>query len=220
MKRKNSLRDSTIHLSSTIANRFANLLLVRGKKNNAYRLLLDSLILSERLSASSQTRREPAFRGIYNQHQIVQKKIGYLNTISSAIRTHLGEQKSQIPKKSLFRLGVNGSRVNNFSSQQKCLQIIDHVKPNVETRKVRKGGTVYQVPCILSHKRQEGIAIRWLINAALTKSNASKKKNTFSERLGEEFSSTFQKSSQSRQKRDQLHNLAAMNRSNIRYRWW
>ncbi len=203
MKRKKYLLpNSSTEISSTTANRFVNILVRRGKKNNAYRLLLDSLMLSERLSESSQP-----FKQVFNPHQKLQKKTGYLNTLSKTIRANLHKQESLEEK-------------SKVSSQERCVEIINNIKPNLETRKVRRGATIYQVPCILSYKRQEGIAIRWLISAASSKNSAGKNKNKFSERLGEEFLSTLNKSGQCRQKRDQLHNLAAINRSNIRYRWW
>lgn len=194
----------------TIANRFANFLLERGKKNNAYRLFLNSLIETD-AKASNVSKPVP------NLEKIGKQKMGYLKLISNSIRTQLQLPKANneaAKKKSLF------NTKKGLSTKEKCLQILENVKPNLETRRVRRGGTIYQVPSILSERRQKAIAIRWLIDAAEAKSKSNKKFITFAESLGEEFSATLKKSSSSRQKREQLHSLAAQNRGNMRYRWW
>ena len=93
---------------------------------------------------------------------------------------------------------------------------INNIKPNLEVRKVRRGGTTYQVPTILRRKRSEKLAIQWLIESA----QKNKKKSSFSESLANELMQAFYKSGEARQKRNILLQLAESNRAYIRYRWW
>jgi len=88
----------------------------------------------------------------------------------------------------------------------------------LELRRVRKGGTTYQVPAIVSQKRQERLAIKWIIEAAEKK---KKKNNTcFSDCLVSEIMDAFNKTGQPRQKRDEQLKVAEYNRAYTRYRWW
>lgn len=97
-------------------------------------------------------------------------------------------------------------------------EAIQNVKPSVEVRKVRKGGITYQVPAIIPKKRQETLAIRWIIDAA--KNRKKKSKIRFAECLALELTEASKKFGKPRQKRDELHKLAESNRAYIRFRWW
>lgn len=97
-------------------------------------------------------------------------------------------------------------------------QALESITPNLQVRKVRVSGTTYLVPSPLSKKKQENIALKWLIESA-----KKRKKNsygTFSECLADEILEAFRKTGYARQKRDELHRLAQQNRAYIRYRWW
>src|SRR5262244_3348300 len=48
-------------------------------------------------------------------------------------------------------------------------QAVEHVKPTVEVRSKRVGGATYQVPMQVNKKRQQSLAIRWIIEMARTK---------------------------------------------------
>nr|YP_009138102.1 ribosomal protein S7 [Lobosphaera incisa]AKF78660.1 ribosomal protein S7 [Lobosphaera incisa] len=95
---------------------------------------------------------------------------------------------------------------------------VENVTPNLEIRKVRIGRKTYQVPALISQKKGEGLAIRWIIDAA-TQSN-KKSKRDFSDSLAQELLLAYNKKGQARQKRDELHKIAQANRAYIRYRWW
>ncbi len=97
-------------------------------------------------------------------------------------------------------------------------EAINNIKPSVEVRKIRKGGITYQVPALISKKRQETLAIRWIIDAA--KARKKNSKISFAECLALEFIEASKKLGKPRQKRDDLHKLAESNRAYIRFRWW
>src|SRR5688500_7809916 len=46
---------------------------------------------------------------------------------------------------------------------------IENVKPQVEVRSRRVGGATYQVPMEVNKKRQQSLAIRWIVDAARAK---------------------------------------------------
>ena len=97
-------------------------------------------------------------------------------------------------------------------------QDIENVTPSLEVRKVRVSGSTYLVPAVLSKKKQETLALKWLVEAA--KKKQSNVNLDFSTCLADEILDASRKLGQARQKREELHRLAQMNRAYIRYRWW
>lgn len=97
-------------------------------------------------------------------------------------------------------------------------QALKNVTPNLEVRKVRVKGSTYLVPSVLSKKRQETLAIKWLLESAQKKRKTGKL--DFSTCLADEIFDASRKIGQARQKRDELHRAAQANRAFLRYRWW
>jgi small subunit ribosomal protein S7 len=106
----------------------------------------------------------------------------------------------------------------NITLLHLILQALNNVTPSLEVRKVRVAGSTYIVPAVLSKKKQETLALKWLIESAKKKQKNSNV--NFSSCLADELLDASRKAGQARQKRDELHRLAQMNRAYIRYRWW
>ena len=111
-----------------------------------------------------------------------------------------------------------------FLRKNTLYQAVENVKPTLELRRVRKGGTTYQVPAIVSQKRQERVAIKWIIESAekrKKRDTRDKKSNhSFSDCLVSEILDAFNKTGQPRQRRDEQLKVAEYNRAYTRYRWW
>lgn len=107
---------------------------------------------------------------------------------------------------------------NDFLKNSTLYQAVENIKPTLELRRVRKGGTTYQVPAIVSQKRQERLAIKWIIESAEKKNK--KNKTSFSDCLLSEILEAFNKTGQPRQRRDEQLKIAEFNRAYTRYRWW
>lgn len=100
-----------------------------------------------------------------------------------------------------------------------CLRMaVKNVQPLLECRKCRVAGTSHQVPAIVSEKRGESLAVRWIIESARKRRKNSGLK--FSQCLAQEFLDAYGKQGRPRQRRDQSHKLASGNRGYLRYRWW
>lgn len=105
-----------------------------------------------------------------------------------------------------------------FTAPEIMEQAIRNCMPSLEVRKVRVAGTTYLVPAMIPKKKQETLAIRWIIEAAKKKKKTSKL--SFAQCLSEEIYEAFSKQGYARTKRNELHRLAEANRAYIRYRWW
>ena len=166
-------------------------------------------------------------------YSILQKKYkkGYFK-IEQARSNHVeGEVSTLLGTKSILcsppsqreEIGTGSGAEKNKKGAKSNLSVylqkaVENVTPNLEIRKVRIGRKTYQVPALISQKKGEGLAIRWIIDAA-TQSN-KKSKADFSDSLAQELLLAYNKKGQARQKRDELHKIAQANRAYIRYRWW
>ena len=113
---------------------------------------------------------------------------------------------------------IEQSFYDQFLKKNTLYQAVENIKPALELRRVRKGGTTYQVPAIVKQKRQERLAIKWIIESA--EKRKKKNKNSFSNCLVSEILEAFNKTGQPRQRRDEQLKIAQYNRAYTRYRWW
>ena len=90
----------------------------------------------------------------------------------------------------------------------------ENVRPQIETKSRRVGGTNYQVPMEVPQRRSTTLAIRWMVD-----SSRKRGENTMSERLGREILDASNKTGASVKKREDVHKMAESNRAVAHYRW-
>lgn len=189
-----------------LKNKFINLLMRDGEKSKAYKLFADSLKQIE------YRRMENTKRKVFDFFTAKKK---HLCDLDQKQHKQKNEKKNKTTK---ISHRVEQDYYNLFLKNNILYQAVENVKPPLELRRVRKGGTTYQVPAIVSQKRQERLAIKWIIEAAEKK---KKKNNTcFSDCLVSEIMDAFNKTGQPRQRRDEQLKVAEFNRAYTLYRWW
>ncbi|GIK53607.1 MAG: 30S ribosomal protein S7 [Planctomycetaceae bacterium] len=93
-------------------------------------------------------------------------------------------------------------------------EALNNCRPVVEVRSKRVGGATYQVPMEVSKKRQQALAIRWLINAA-----TGRKGKPMHERLAEELSDAYKREGAAVKKREETHRMADANKAFAHFAW-
>ncbi len=93
-------------------------------------------------------------------------------------------------------------------------ECINKVKPHLEVRSRRVGGATYQVPVEVRPERRQALAIRWIINAARSRSE-----HTMVERLAGELIDIYNDRGTALKKRDDTHKMAEANKAFAHYRW-
>ncbi len=91
---------------------------------------------------------------------------------------------------------------------------LNNVKPTLEVKSRRVGGTTYQVPVEVRPRRRNALAMRWLINAARSRSEKS-----LGERLGAELWSAAKNEGSAVKKREDTHRMADANKAFAHFRW-
>jgi small subunit ribosomal protein S7 len=94
------------------------------------------------------------------------------------------------------------------------LKALENVKPSVEVKSRRVGGSTYQVPVEVREKRRDALAMRWIIQAARTRSG-----KTMGERLFNEFLDAANSTGAAFRKKEDTHKMAEANKAFSHYRW-
>ena len=93
-------------------------------------------------------------------------------------------------------------------------EAFENVKPQIETKSRRVGGTNYQVPMEVPHRRGTTLAIRWIVDASRKRGE-----KTMHERLGREILDASKNTGASVKKREDVHKMAESNRAFSHFRW-
>ncbi|MGH9363904.1 MAG: 30S ribosomal protein S7 [Thermoanaerobaculia bacterium] len=91
---------------------------------------------------------------------------------------------------------------------------IENVKPALEVKSRRVGGSTYQVPVEVRPNRRTSLAIRWIIEYA-----ASRGEKTMREKLAAEFLDAANLRGGAVKKKDDTHKMAEANKAFAHYRW-
>ena len=93
-------------------------------------------------------------------------------------------------------------------------QAYDNIKPRVEVRSRRVGGSTYQVPVEVTTRRSQSLTLRWMIAAA-----DSRPERTAMERIAGEIMDAAQGRGGAIKKKDDVERMAEANRAYAHYRW-
>ena len=103
-------------------------------------------------------------------------------------------------------------------SKQEALKMfktaIDNVKPAVEVKSRRVGGSTYQVPVEVRPDRRTSLAMRWMITAARRRSERS-----MADKLAAELLDAANNRGMAAKKREDTHKMAEANKAFAHYRW-
>jgi small subunit ribosomal protein S7 len=91
---------------------------------------------------------------------------------------------------------------------------LDNIKPMLEVKSRRVGGSTYQVPIEVRAERRTSLAMRWLIKYAIDRSE-----KTMTDKLAGEILDAYNNRGAAVKKREDVHRMAEANRAFAHYRW-
>ncbi len=91
---------------------------------------------------------------------------------------------------------------------------MDNIRPSVEVRSRRVGGSSYQVPVEVSARRANTLAIRWLVTFS-----RKRREPTMAQRLANEILDANNRTGAAVKRREDIHKMAESNRAFAHYRW-
>ena len=93
-------------------------------------------------------------------------------------------------------------------------QAIENIKPALEVKTRRVGGSNYQVPIEVSDERAQTLALRWLVNYAKLRNGKG-----MAENLANEIIDAANETGGAVKKREDTHKMAEANKAFAHYRW-
>jgi small subunit ribosomal protein S7 len=91
---------------------------------------------------------------------------------------------------------------------------VDNIRPALEIKSRRVGGANYQVPVPVSPRRQETLAVRWIVDISRSKSGKS-----FDKILEEEMINAFKGEGDAVKKKNDVERMAEANKAFAHFRW-
>ncbi len=111
-------------------------------------------------------------------------------------------------------MDIIAKKIKDASPIEVFEQAIDRVKPNIEVRSKRVGGSNYQVPMQVNRRRQQSLAIRWIIEAT-----RAKKGRPTSEKLAQELIDAYKGEGTAVTTRENVHRMADANKAFAHFAW-
>ncbi len=91
---------------------------------------------------------------------------------------------------------------------------VDNIRPQLEVRSRRVGGSSYQVPVEVRPRRAQTLAVRWLVDFA-----RKRREHTMEERLANEILDASNRTGAAVKRREDVHKMAESNKAFAHYRW-
>ena len=92
---------------------------------------------------------------------------------------------------------------------------LENIKPVLEVKARRVGGSTYQVPMEIRPDRRQTLAIRWMVMFARKRNG----ERTMEERLAGEIVDAYNNTGASVKRKEEMHRMAEANKAFAHYRW-
>jgi len=134
---------------------------------------------------------------------------------SRFINCMMWEGKKTVAQKVFYgALDIIGEKMKDSSPIEVFERAVDNVKPEIQIRSKRVGGSNYQVPMPVSPKRKQSLAIRWILEAA-----RGKKGRPMSQKLAAELIDAFNRTGAAMTTRENVHRNAEANKAFAHFAW-
>jgi small subunit ribosomal protein S7 len=107
-----------------------------------------------------------------------------------------------------------GGKLQGVTPVQSFNNALSNIKPLVEVRSRRVGGATYQVPTEVRASRAQALALRWLIQAANSRSE-----RTLADRIANEILDATNNRGIAVKKREDTHRMAEANKAFAHFKW-
>jgi small subunit ribosomal protein S7 len=111
-------------------------------------------------------------------------------------------------------MGTIEQKITDAKPVEVFLKALENVKPVIEVKSRRVGGSTYQVPVEIRESRREALAMRWIIAAARSRSGKS-----MSQKLSAELMDAYNNTGSAFKKKEDTHRMAEANKAFAHYRW-
>jgi small subunit ribosomal protein S7 len=136
------------------------------------------------------------------------------DVVSKFITRMMLKGKKSVSTRILYRVLDIVEEKLNEDGLKVFLKAINNVKPNVEVKSRRVGGSTYQVPIEIRESRRNALAIRWIIQFA-----RARKGQSMINKLSAELIDAYNSNGSAFKKKEDTHRMAEANKAFAHYRW-
>ena len=135
-------------------------------------------------------------------------------TVAKLINIMMLAGKKSIAESILYgALDIVAQRANE-EAVKVLKKSLDNIKPMLEVKSRRVGGSTYQVPIEVRPDRRVSLAMRWLV-----KYSTARSEKTMKDKLAGEILDAYNNRGAAVKKREDVHKMAEANRAFAHYRW-
>ena len=135
--------------------------------------------------------------------------------VSKFINCLMWEGKKSVAQRVFYdAMDIVSKKVKDVSELEVFEKAVNNVRPMIEVRSKRVGGSSYQVPMQVNAKRQQSLAFRWILLSA-----RSKKGKPMCERLASELIDAYNKQGGAMTTRENIHRMAEANKAFAHFAW-
>lgn len=135
-------------------------------------------------------------------------------TVTKVINSIMVDGKKGVAQTILYESFKQVKEKTNQDPLETFETALENIKPSLEVKARRVGGSNYQVPIEVSPTRSLALGIRWLIKYARLRGGKS-----MAENLANEIIDASNNTGAAVKKKDEIHRMAEANKAFAHYRW-
>jgi len=150
---------------------------------------------------------------------VIKKRISFdakfnSDTIDKFINKLMVKGKKSIAEGIFYGAMERVEKITKENPMEVFNRALDNVKPYVQVKSRRVGGSTYQVPVEVNPDRRVALATRWMIGYS-----RDRKEKTMADNLASEIIDASKKQGGSVKKKEDTHKMAEANKAFAHYRW-
>lgn len=134
--------------------------------------------------------------------------------VTKLINQIMNDGKKGTAQKILYQAFDIVKTTTNREPMDVFMEALENIRPSLEVKSKRVGGSNYQVPMEVSDDRAQALTLRWLVNYAKTRNGKGMALN-----LANEIMDAAKGVGGAVKKREDTHKMAEANKAFAHYRW-
>ncbi len=134
--------------------------------------------------------------------------------VTKLINQIMNDGKKGTAQKILYQAFDIVKTTTNREPMDVFMEALENIRPSLEVKSKRVGGSNYQVPMEVSDDRAQALTLRWLVNYAKTRNGKGMAVN-----LANEIMDAAKGVGGAVKKREDTHKMAEANKAFAHYRW-
>ena len=147
--------------------------------------------------------------------EVVSDPVYGSKVVTKVINQVMLDGKRSIAQKCVYGAMELAAKKLNAEPLDVFNKALENIKPVLEVKARRVGGSTYQVPMEIRPERRQTLAIRWFVANARKRSG----ERNMNEKLAGELMDAYNNTGASIKKRDEMHRMAEANKAFAHYKW-